>query len=291
VYTVIDTDNYKASGIEAFFMPGGEPHVKVPHFKYRRVCLFAKIRNWNDAGFFALVQSALRHQNAGIKVFMPYLPGARQDRCDGSAGFTAAVMGDLFNFDVHSSCFDIHSLNAERYSGIGHVYDWTDLPKQEPLYPNVVGIIAPDAGARDRAWAFREKFYGTAGMYTCEKVRDPSTGALSGYKAPELTRSGHYIVVDDICDGGGTFNLLAEELNKNPGGTFNTYELVVSHGIFSKGLDNLDPLYKRILTTNSWCEEFKLLNHPLSITADPRFGGRLKVVDLSVLIPRIMGEA
>lgn len=45
------------------------------------------------------------------------------------------------------------------------------------------------------------------------------------------------LIVDDICDGGGTFIGLAEELKrKNAGKIY----LAVSHGIFSKGIDKLD---------------------------------------------------
>ena len=44
------------------------------------------------------------------------------------------------------------------------------------------------------------------------------------------------LIVDDICDGGGTFIPLAKKL-KNAGAK--TVTLYVTHGIFSKGLDPL----------------------------------------------------
>ena len=44
------------------------------------------------------------------------------------------------------------------------------------------------------------------------------------------------VIVDDLCDGGGTFNGLAKKLKeKNVGKLY----LIVSHGIFSNGFANL----------------------------------------------------
>ena len=58
------------------------------------------------------------------------------------------------------------------------------------------------------------------------------------------------LVVDDICDGGGTFLLLAEALRK--AGIDNNLELYVSHGIFSKGTDIIYKSFYPIYTTNSF---------------------------------------
>lgn len=56
-------------------------------------------------------------------------------------------------------------------------------------------------------------------------------------------------IVDDICDGGGTFTILSKELKKRNCGKVN---LIVSHGIFSKGeaplKENIDAVY----TTDSF---------------------------------------
>jgi len=57
------------------------------------------------------------------------------------------------------------------------------------------------------------------------------------------------LIVDDICDGGGTFLGLGEELKKkNAGPLF----LAISHGIFSKGFDELVKVYEQIFTTDSF---------------------------------------
>lgn len=61
------------------------------------------------------------------------------------------------------------------------------------------------------------------------------------------------LVIDDICDGGGTFVLLANELKKhNP----TRFSLFVTHGIFSKGVEVLyDAGYSSVITTDSLFDE------------------------------------
>ena len=62
------------------------------------------------------------------------------------------------------------------------------------------------------------------------------------------------LIVDDICDGGGTFLGLAQELKaKNAGNLY----LAVSHGIFSRGFEDLEKVFTKIYTTDS----FKTITH------------------------------
>jgi ribose-phosphate pyrophosphokinase len=119
----------------------------------------------------------------------------------------------------------------------------------------VVGIIAPDEGARARAVHFRDRFYPEATVELATKHRDPQTGALSNYQLSALQRAGRYVIVDDICDGGGTFNLLADAFTRRAAELEGacTLDLFVSHGIFSKGLGAIAPAIGSITTTDSWC--------------------------------------
>jgi len=57
------------------------------------------------------------------------------------------------------------------------------------------------------------------------------------------------IIVDDICDGGGTFIGLAEELRRRNAASLYLY---VTHGIFSKDADvKLLDHFAKVYTTNS----------------------------------------
>jgi ribose-phosphate pyrophosphokinase len=106
------------------------------------------------------------------------------------------------------------------------------------------GVIAPDKGAHDRA----EQMADALGLDVTygSKVRDVATGRLSDFEIT-VEPGKHYLVVDDICDGGGTFIGLGEKIREQ--GAF--ADLYVTHGIFSKGTTELKKIYKNIYTTDS----------------------------------------
>jgi ribose-phosphate pyrophosphokinase len=84
----------------------------------------------------------------------------------------------------------------------------------------------------------------------CDKIRDVKTGRLSGAQVFANDLQGvDCLIVDDICDGGGTFLQLAKTLrSKNAGRIF----LAISHGIFSNGTDALTNELDGVFTTNSF---------------------------------------
>jgi ribose-phosphate pyrophosphokinase len=248
---IIDSDRYGEAGIETMVFPGGEPHVKVPRMQ-EDVTLFLKLRNWTDVGFAVLVIDAFERQGRLRHTFIPYFPAARQDKTDGRAALSLAVNGRLFGA-TPIRVFDPHSAKLLEHLTVARAYMPADLDL--PVKSDVVGIIAPDEGARSRAVHFRDRFYPGATLELATKRRDPQTGALSNYQLPPLTRAGRYIIVDDICDGGGTFNLLAEAFTRRTAEIAGAcvLDLFVSHGIFSKGLEAIAPVIGSITTTDSWC--------------------------------------
>lgn len=250
----IDTDDYAAAGIETFIFPGGEPHANVPKWPTPNVHIFAKIRSWDDFGFLLAVIDALNSQGVSISLFMPYLPGARQDRnTDGLTPLTPriyskalAVVRNITACDPHSTPA-VEIYNAHRTKPI-RVLDVTlviaDLVKDNKYD----FILCPDKGAYDRANQAAERL-GIKRVLTCEKKRDFETGKLSGFKVPN-TQGGYGLLVDDICDGGGTFAGIAEAYATGPTES-PTLDLFVTHGIFSKGLAPLSG-FQNIYTTNSF---------------------------------------
>ena len=188
---------------------------------------------------------------------MPYLPSARGDKdTPGPAQINGAMAGrsgitDLVTIDPHSAVW-LEAMN--RAAGeIGAVVQ-THLLPLGPVVGDALarrddfaGVIAPDRGARNRAAAVAEAF-GVA-LFTATKHRDPATGKLSGYALTELADpAGRYLVVDDICDGGGTFGLLAAAA---PAAA--TLQLWVTHGGFTGGQRTRDALsrYAAVDTTDS----------------------------------------
>jgi ribose-phosphate pyrophosphokinase len=109
-------------------------------------------------------------------------------------------------------------------------------------------LISPDGGALKKIYKVSEALNGME-VVECSKSRDVKTGRLSGFKVYADDLQGRScILVDDICDGGGTFIGLAKELKaKNAGALY----LAVSHGVFSKGTDLLTEVFDHIFTTDS----------------------------------------
>lgn len=169
-----------------------------------------------------------------------YLPYARADRrfVPGDSyglGVFANLINSL-NFDAVYT-FDAHSDKAldiiENIINLDpiHAYDQlTPIIKELGGAPDLC-LIAPDSGARTR---YDLDVYGLP-VIMGGKVRDAKSGALTGFAVePKITKFKKGLIVDDICDGGGTFLGLAEEIHRiNPDMLLYLY---VSHGIFSKGL-------------------------------------------------------
>jgi ribose-phosphate pyrophosphokinase len=149
---------------------------------------------------------------------------------DRGAPLGAKVYADMINnmgID-RVICLDPHSDVAPA------LYDrLTVVGPESVIEPRIglSGIIAPDLGARKRAEAVANLF--ALPVYQAGKVRDFNTGNLSGFECEKL-RYGRYLIVDDICDGGGTFIGLAEHLKATQGILKHELQLWVTHGIFSK---------------------------------------------------------
>jgi len=57
------------------------------------------------------------------------------------------------------------------------------------------------------------------------------------------------VIIDDICDGGRTFVELAKVIKENQSDA--KIYLIVTHGIFSAGFNDLNKFFEKIFTTNS----------------------------------------
>lgn len=186
---------------------------------------------------------------------LPYVPGARQDRINptGDILFTAKSVAKMINERNFSRVIvlDPHSAVTPALIDRCKVFPLNKVFQpmlvrdrlRESGFDTFNGIIAPDAGAGHRANEVASIF--GLPVYQASKHRDVSTGKLSGFSID--VPPGHYLVVDDICDGGGTFAGLGEKIKERGA----TADLYVSHGIFSKGTDMLKQHYQNIYTTDS----------------------------------------
>ena len=108
-------------------------------------------------------------------------------------------------------------------------------------------LISPDAGAYKKT----ERLATALGVpvVVATKYRSVVDGSLAAPDVLGDVRGKVCVIVDDICDGGGTFLNLAESLTA--AGAAECH-LFVSHGIFSKGYDALLARFASIGTTNAF---------------------------------------
>lgn len=240
--------------------PGGEQGIKLkdPYLVEKESsnqdCEF--LITWEYEGdseifLLALLVDALKGAGAKsyqINLCTVYLPYARQDRrCHPGESFSLNVLANFLNslnlrevwtFDVHS---DVAKGRIENFKSISqddiidsaffHEFDDADL------------LIAPDKGAfakfkRSELCSSRPSIHLTKTRKDGKvEYEDLNPEGLEGYETA--------LVIDDICDGGATFIALAEKVHKaNPNIELQLY---VTHGIFSKGLSELQKHYSQIM--------------------------------------------
>ncbi len=185
--------------------------------------------------------------NAITRLVLPYIPGARQDRANaaGDVGFMLQTVARLINSYgfMEVVVADPHSPKAGLL--INNMVEFPLVNIYAHLWKGYTGVISADKGGLERATLAAKVL--DKPLYQGAKVRDEATGKLTGFAVEPLEEGGHYLVVDDICDGGGTFLGLGEKIREQ--GAY--ADLFVTHGIFSKGTDELKKIYKNVYTTNT----------------------------------------
>lgn len=258
LYTPQPGWSLKEHEIEFMTFPGGEEHVKGHLSEPSGTTFIIDARISDSSGILRtlLLTDFIRHKvrRARIHLFCPYLPGARQDR---GAPLTAAVYADLINSaDFESvTSVDPHSdvmpalIRNEFHLPITEVFPY------EGAFPGPARavLVIPDAGAVKRVQAVADKW----GYQTVQalKTRDPNTGKLTDFKCDPIPPAAHAIIVDDICDGGGTFLGLAETINAQWASAKYgepKLHLWTTHGIYSKGLNDLAKAFTTIASTDSF---------------------------------------
>lgn len=228
--------------VKEYFLNGHSNHLRI------RLDFTSNDDLWN----LGLLVDALRrmHPNPDIDLLIPYFPYARQDRvCNAgeshSLAFTARFINSLRLASV--TVFDPHSDVTGALVDNIYIVEALDMITALQYKLPTFALVAPDSGAMKKVQKIGLKL--GLDVIRADKVRNTKTGSLSGCTVyAEHQGNKDLLVVDDICDGGGTFLLLAPHLRKLTTGRVMLY---VSHGIFSKGLDHLAVDYDAIYTGNN----------------------------------------
>ena len=231
---------------EVITFPDGQIHFKMNNtinHKYL-VTVKCRIRNGNELFLLLQVLDVLNRHGMKPVVHIYYLLAARMDRVMSfGEPFTAKIVLDLLDkyeadytfYEPHCEDLILSELHFHYVNIVRGTY--SDYYRPFRCYP--------DEGAASRCGERSEAL-------VCEKERDIATGSLSGFriKNPEVFNQEESIeVVDDLCDGGGTFCGIIKELRKlNPSKVI----LQVTHAIQKQGIEKVAALYDEVYITNSY---------------------------------------
>jgi ribose-phosphate pyrophosphokinase len=230
--------------------PDGQPHVKIDMDsislldKKEPVSIFTRIAHSNDLLLLLFIKNALDYlEFEHIELHVSYLMAARMDRVmlEGEP-FSLKVIASILNqaafkkikiFDPHSEVST--ALIDRSYTITNHDFVRDALTRYFDINTKEnYCLVSPDAGALKKIHKLAQ-YLDIKKVVECMKERDLKTGALTHFKTTEENLSGQTcFIIDDICDGGGTFAGTAAML-KDKGAS--KVVLVVSHGVFSKGID------------------------------------------------------
>lgn len=261
---IVDLVNPEKSeiGYKRFRFPDGQPHIEFAEEALQaaiargRVDVIATLKSGSDILDLGLAVDAIDSmriamQNAAsavqsfdLTVNVSYMLGARMDRrIAAGQPATLAVIATMLQSAIQGRAtlriLDPHSaVTLQLLPGAVALppdqlvaFALAEIAKQEDAPPVV---IIPDAGAVSRTMGILQRLGASNARAKCSKVRDSQTGKLSGFQLVEGDVRDHAVlIVDDVCDGGGTFTGVANVLRAN--GAKRVY-LCVTHGIFSKGI-------------------------------------------------------
>lgn len=250
---------------EIYRFPDGQQQVKIKVFygdPSKIQVIVARLNNFKDLELIVCAVASLRasgYRRLTLKV--PYVLGSRSDRKfeEGSNNYMKDVLAPIINslgfeavavLDPHSDVMEAVINNLSSFtSHLPLAAAMSTIGKTNPVW------IAPDAGAAKKIFKYAEKAEFAGDILVCTKSRGIK-GEISRVLVPDYDVSRNAIVIDDICDGGATFIGIADEIKKKQESLTSrgSLYLAVSHGIFSKGVDELLKRYSIIYTTNSYSD-------------------------------------
>lgn len=264
------------SALHEFTFPAGEKHIKQTEGRDLQpveIAIFQPSPTSMHDDLFTLAMWAdyLLSSKSKAVLIAPYVPGARADRGKpfGARRYAQFIgetwVDQVIIFDPHSPVI-VDELELwvkdDTEVTVVHSNELFDQKHMRAVLNGYHGIIAPDKGAAVRAQSVAD----IAGLpvFTATKHRDEESGQLSNFSIEGLDPDHFYLIIDDICDRGGTFKGLA----KASGLEWGSLDLYVSHGVFSKdALDTLGEYFENIFTTNSYDPKRELV--PSSLATYP----------------------
>lgn len=234
--------------------PDGEVQLVLDSFS-RKDAVQIKCRITNAEELFLVKQAMdiLDRHEVVYDVFISYLMGMRMDRVmDFNRPFTLKIVTDILK-NSKARSFEI----LEPHSG--RTLQLLDI-KCEPMISEHIqrliadsgyALVLPDAGAKERYESVMYLGFPSDTIF-CSKVRDVKTGKILRIQVdnPAQVPDGSMLIVDDLCDGGGTFaGVVAAIREINPDAQI---DIAVTHMVNPKGIETLSKNFRHVWFTNSY---------------------------------------
>lgn len=243
----IDINNHE--GIQIILYPDNQPHVNILNVEEGdEVSVTCSLTDTLALVHLLQCSNALDNLFAKKKILsIPYLMGARFDRLmQHGDSIDLQVVANLINscnfekvylYDVHSETATMLIKNAVNITNknLVELYDQTDAV-----------LVCPDGGAAKKIGKYFEWNKNLVDTVYCIKDRDLSNGKITlKVLEPEKCMYRNCVIIDDICDGGGTFMAIASQIKPKH------LTLIVTHGIFSKGTNIFENIFSEVITSDS----------------------------------------
>lgn len=238
--------------------PGGELHILDNWIKNGTILqdnsVLCRIQNSNDLMKLCLFTNAFKNFVGRMphRLVLPYIPYARQDRISNPGeALSIKVFANILNTLNYRQ---VYVLDPHSDVCTALIENVRVLPQWEIFadsIPQNVDLIAPDAGALKKVYKLQEAVRALGNdvsVRIANKHRDTHTGKISHTTIEGQATNKTCVVIDDICDTGHTLLELSKVIKTQ----YDKCILMVTHGIFSEGIEALSEVYDRILATNSF---------------------------------------
>jgi ribose-phosphate pyrophosphokinase len=200
-----------------------------------------------------MIDAFIRASAKRVTAVMPYFGYARSDKKDRPRVPISAKL--VSNLIVKAGAqrvltIDLHAAQIQGFFDIpvDHLYARPIIVEYFESNPieNLV-VVAPDTGGAERARAYAKRM--NAGLALCDKRRERANEADVMNIVGDV-RGKNCLIVDDMCDTGGTICKVAKALHEAGA---NEVLACFSHAVLSgKAVENIDESYlKKIIVTNS----------------------------------------
>lgn len=245
-----EIDFINGRGYEVISFPDGEKHLRLIELdRKEEVAIKMRIKSSDDLFLLMQLSDILKRQCVNVRsITIPYLMGMRCDRLFSlDESFSLKIVAGVIN-SFNASEVRIFEPHSQR--------SLTLINRSTPINPSCniskdrAILCFPDKGARDRySYCVSDK-----SPIICSKVRDIGTGELRGFlveRIGDYVEGDEIIVLDDLCDGGGTFLGIAEKLRLlKP----SKLTLAVTHAVNPLGIERVSKTYDEVIITNTFAD-------------------------------------